>query len=51
MWFMAVSTGTLCGLGGCQTRVKEAVVAGTQDFVAALLSPENALELLANLDD
>ena len=40
------------GLGGgtmfstCQTRIKDAFVDGTKDFIATLLSPENVQLLL-----
>ena len=42
---LAVGGGTL--FSGCQTRIKEAFVGGTKDFLTTLLSPDNVELLLS----
>ena len=49
--FLCLAGGTLCGIGSCQSRLKESVVAGAQDFLTTLLSPDNVLTILGDLDN
>ncbi|UCE60803.1 MAG: hypothetical protein JSU63_03450 [Phycisphaerales bacterium] len=46
---LALSGGTV--FGGCQTRFKEIAVAGVQDYISILISPDNVLPILGLTDD
>jgi len=40
----ALAGGSL--FGACEVRLKDAIVGGSKDFLSALISPDNVLQLL-----